>query len=724
MKKLFVHGNTERSFSDTVNTIGNVANKVFKAPKKKEGGNNEAHAKKSRSGFYQRIGFKLFITLLIPVALLIAYGIISYSKSQSAIINNYIASTGDTINAISDHIDFALSGIEDKSVEYVLSPDVGKYFTYDNSDVRKRMAAEKVISQKLTVDSTTNEFIKNIYIFGENGYGFNITLEPDFYTTFESSELAKKISASKGDPVWVGEHKILDDELAKGGKEYGVKDYSLSLLKALQNKNGYVVIDISYKQIEDIFKKYDLGKGSITAFITKDGREITTASDSKSVLTDTTYYKKALAGEEENSHSYVDYNGKKYLFLYSRLHGTKASVCALIPQSLIVKQIADIKTLNILFIIIACLITTVTGTFITLGITRAINRLRVSVLQAAGGDLTATFETKRKDEFLILSNGIRDMVANMRKLIGEAVAVGKTVSHSAENLSGTTKEILQATRDISLTMENAQQGIVQQASDTESCLNQMTGLSDQINHINKNTYEIEITADSTKSITGDGIVTITQLADKSKASADITQSVIQKVQEFELQSESIKSFVNIINEIAAQTNLLSLNASIEAARAGEYGRGFAVVAEEIRKLADQSLGAVVQIQKIVKELQEQTRNTVNTAKEAEVIMKSQTEAIDHTIKVFYDINEHVKKLVNNLDSISMGIKSIETAKDDTLMAIESISAVSEESAASMEEMSATTLNQTDSVEKLNQEASELEKEAKRLEEAINVFKIS
>jgi methyl-accepting chemotaxis protein len=316
------------------------------------------------------------------------------------------------------------------------------------------------------------------------------------------------------------------------------------------------------------------------------------------------------------------------------------------------------------------------------------------------------------------------MIKSMRKLIGEVQEVGSKVNTSAGGLSDTSEELLTATKGISKTIDDIEKGIVQQADDTEHCLLQMSSLSDQISHVYKNTSEIEKIAGNTKNIAGEGIVIIDELGRKSKATADITQNVINKIEEFEVQSKNISEIVNVINEIASQTNLLSLNASIEAARAGDAGRGFAVVAGEIRKLADQSVEAINQIENIVSEINTKTKDTVNTAKQAESIVESQTDALNKTVKAFNNINSHVNDLVSNLASISSGIKNIEAAKEDTLDAIQNISAVSEETAAASEEVSATAINQIDSVERLRLAALELANNAKILEEAIQIFRIS
>lgn len=148
------------------------------------------------------------------------------------------------------------------------------------------------------------------------------------------------------------------------------------------------------------------------------------------------------------------------------------------------------------------------------------------------------------------------------------------------------------------------------------------------------------------------------------------------------------------------------------------------MADEIRKLADQSVKAASQIQSIVTEIQNKTQGTVVSAKQAENIVGSQTEALQRTIHVFENINKHVGKLANNLDNISIGVKGIETAKEDTLDAIRNISAVSQQTAAASEEVSATANNQIDSVENLSRSALELASDAKKLEEAILLFKIN
>ena len=716
--KLKKNPNNQKNIAQGSNDLKGTAKNLVEQVKV-SGGKNFLH-------LFHSIRLKLFIGLLIPIILLALYGTISYSKSEKAIISNYENSSAATIKAVGDFLDFGFKAIEERSAEMLLDDDIGTYFNrQDGQDESQFINTKFTLEKDIQLVKKMNSFISGVHIFGKEGKAFSsqATTQDSMYEKFMQTEIGKKFEDKKVKTLWVGQHSELDSMIVWGKVPYSTEDYAFSLFRSLNARNGFIVIDVSKQQILDMFAKYELGENSIKAFVTGDGREVITGSEETSIFVNQDYYQEALKSEAPTGFSYQTYNGKEYLFLYSKLTDVGGMICALIPKDTILHQVSGIKTLNIAFVIISSIIAIITVILIVGGISMAISFLNKRITMAAKGDLTTTFDTKRKDEFLHLSKGIGNMLFDMRKLIGEVQEVGSKVSTSASGVSSNAEHLLTATKDISRTIDDIEQGIVQQAGDTEQCLLQMAGLSDQINQVYSNTNEIEKIANNTKKIASEGIVIIDELNQKAKATTDITHDVISKIQEFEEQSQNIGGFVKVINEIASQTNLLSLNASIEAARAGDAGRGFAVVANEIRSLADQSVHAVKQIQNIVNEIKIKTKDTVDTAKQAESIVESQSEALDKTVKVFDNINDHVNNLADNLDNIANGIKKIEDAKTGTMDAIQSISAVSEQTAAASEEVSATAISQVDSVERMRIAAAELEEDAKKLEESIQLFKI-
>jgi len=689
---------------------------------KKQKVKNELVERKSFFNAFRGIRIKIMLTIFIPIILMFIFGVVSYKKSSKAIITNYEKSTTDTLNAVSNNLSFVLKSVADRSVDFLNNDSILKYFnrlnTEDTSDEVKYFSD---IQKQAVVIQGTNDFISDIHVFGKVGNSYSTAaLTPNgLYTLFEESEEGNKVNNAKINTLWVGEHSFLDEQL-----KIKPDTYAISIIKKMDHNSGYIIMDISYKEVMKSLSGIDCGKGSIVGFVPGDGIELLTNTDKKNVFFELPYYKNAIINKEPNGYSYETYGNEEYLFLYSKIGNTGAMVCALVLKSTIIKQAEDIRTLSIIFVSFACIVAILIGTIISGGIGGAISKLMKSIDLAAKGDLTARFDTKRKDEFNILSRSLTDMMLGMRNLIGEVAEVGTKVTCSAGALSTTSETILGATKAISFTIDEIEKGIVQQAADTDLCLGQMSNLSEKINQVYESTYEIEKIASDTKTIVGGGIIIVDELNVKTKATTDITQVVILEIEALEVKSRDIGNFVGIINEIASQTNLLSLNASIEAARAGDAGRGFAVVADEIRKLADQSVKAASQIQSIVTDIQNKMQGTVVSAKQAENIVESQTEALHKTIIVFEDINKHVGKLANNLDNISIGVKGIEAAKEDTLDAIRNISAVSQQTAASSEEVSATANNQIGSVENLSQSALELASDAKKLEEAIQLFRIN
>ena len=213
------------------------------------------------------------------------------------------------------------------------------------------------------------------------------------------------------------------------------------------------------------------------------------------------------------------------------------------------------------------------------------------------------------------------------------------------------------------------------------------------------------------------------LNEKSYSTAEITNVVIESIVNLEALTQSIGMIVNAINEIASETNLLSLNASIEAARAGEAGRGFSVVASEIRKLADQSMESANEIKKIIEDIVKTTQHAVDIAKEADNIVQEQQTAVDDTTDAFRTMRKQVGLLTQQLESILAGVEAMDKTRSATLAAIEEISAVSEQTAASTTSVSEMVTQQLEGVEQLSQNSERLSSSAEELEKAIGQFTI-
>ena len=251
----------------------------------------------------------------------------------------------------------------------------------------------------------------------------------------------------------------------------------------------------------------------------------------------------------------------------------------------------------------------------------------------------------------------------------------------------------------------------------------MHEFADRINNIHSETAQMSGTITAATEVIHKGQVIISELSEKSRTTAEITDVLVENVNGVREHSSEIEGIIDTINNIADQTNLLSLNASIEAARAGENGRGFAVVAEEIRKLAEQSARAAGEVQQRLNTMAVMTGKTTQSAEETKNIVAAQGVALAETITVFGVIEEKVSELVSGLQVIVDGMSQINTDKEVLHTSVMNISMAAETAAASIEEITASLEEQMGGISTLAENTTVMKKETSVLEESLDQFKI-
>jgi methyl-accepting chemotaxis protein len=168
--------------------------------------------------------------------------------------------------------------------------------------------------------------------------------------------------------------------------------------------------------------------------------------------------------------------------------------------------------------------------------------------------------------------------------------------------------------------------------------------------------------------------------------SDVVNNSAETVLKLGEESDKIGEIVQVIQDIADQTNLLALNAAIEAARAGEQGRGFAVVADEVSKLAERTSKATKEISDMINEIQKETSFAVNSIKEGTEAVSKGKQLAGKAGDVLSEIKTETDKLISIAEHVATASEEQSSAAEQISKNIESISSVTQESASGIQQI--------------------------------------
>ncbi|WIF95814.1 methyl-accepting chemotaxis protein [Caminicella sporogenes] len=616
-----------------------------------------------------------------------------------------------------------------------------------NSDEYKRVEAE--FGEKLRKYKEINGYYDLFLITKSGDVVYTAAREQDFGTNLINGKY-------KDTPLAEAFNKGLYDITLIDFKYYEVNNEAAAFVSGpIKDENtgevkGVVVFQIPIDEIDNIMhERSGLGETGETYIV---GQDLFVRTDSRfsqqstilKLKVETVAAKEAIEGKTNNK-IIKDYRGIKVFSAYAPLNikGVNWAILAEIDEKEVLANTKKLLNKTLIIFGISVIVVIFAALIFSRFIVNPIKHLMDLMSKAEKGDLTVKAKVSTGDEIEELANSFNNMIEGQRRVIEEVLDVSNQVGNSSEETSSASEEMAssaqnqsEAIGDLTDAMNEMSRAIGESASNVNEMANNINKINDLMQELGKTADDVAKSTEETVTTIVDVTNSLQQMndsielvasnssdasreaqntvkvandgkkaVDNTIAEMDNVNRVMEDLREvvkgLGKAALQIGDIVEVIDDIAEQTNLLALNASIEAARAGEHGKGFAVVAAAIGDLAEKSGEATKDIAALIKKIQEEVENAVNTTDEGVKqvangvnLVKNTGMALDKIFKAIENTNQLINEIAAKAEEQAKASKSI-------MEAVQKVNELSMRVSTSVEEQVASIEGVVEAVEKLN-----------------------
>ena len=644
-------------------------------------------------------GSVILVFLLIAAAAICMVGWLSLSSKKTELTEESNAAANQLTGFLEQYT---------KSVEQLsANPEIKEVMTETKAgdDIRKAQKMDTVMANLVNIADTDTENLLAVWI---SDLDASVLTQSDGFTSEEGWDITGR--------GWYGcietKQTILTEPYVDSSTGKMILSAAAPVLDENGNVLGAVGMDISLDHMTNIMSEYKIGRKGYILLLSENGIFLYHPQNDmiQKNIQDVNISKNAVDALESGKNEFLKYKTDgttKYGFL-QHAGDTGYMVLSSLPLSeYYATFLAMVLGLLLLFAAGAVLIA-VSIRKSSASLTKPIMDLNQTAQQLAAGDLDVNLLVTSQDEIGELGQSIQKTVERLKEYIvyiDETAEVLAQVADGNLNISlkndyvGEFQKIKTALLNISDSMNQVMLGINESSQHVSVGASELASASQilaegaeqqaaSIQQLTATTATVAEQVESSRKGAEDSARATEQAASIIEENQEKMKQMMNAMDKIHETSQQVVGIIQTIEDIASQTNLLSLNASIEAARAGEAGKGFAVVADEIGKLALESSEAANTTKELIGISMEEINKGNAIAKSAMESLKESVSAIGTVNKMIKETAENAAVQAENMNQLRMGIEEIAHGIQDNSAASQETSATSEDLASQAE-----TLNQ-------------------------------
>lgn len=393
--------------------------------------------------------------------------------------------------------------------------------------------------------------------------------------------------------------------------------------------------------------------------------------------------------------------------VFEKVAGTDWILISYVPKQVVMADLAKLRTIMIIISVVSILILCVVIERVTHIVINPVKKLTEVIAAMTDGDFTVEVTSKGNDEIAVMSRSVEKFIGSMKKMIASMGDISGRLGTQADTSDNMSRQMQSAASIQSESMGELNSTVDQLSLSVYEIAENATKLAGVVADTKEDSDNVERKMQETVEVSQKGRQDMEQVGKELENIMVSIHNLETAVGKVGTASGEIVAIIQLIGNIAEETNLLSLNASIEAARAGEAGRGFAVVASEIGTLAKNSAESVDHISTLIEQVNALVKDAVRqTGESAEDINRSSVmihQAIDTFEKIYVNIQEtsqmieHMVSKVNEVDEVAANV-----------------AAISQEQAASSDEILATSENMLEQAKGIAENSAHVADESRSL----------